>query len=137
MSINLKIVLWGLHTTLQVPPKDRSKIPTFVFFGTGHWPQKSLSLAYYIACTHIDIAHIYGKVTCMNVVLTCKGGHIHVAQLYIGLCFKVLRICWGWAYRVRLFICQAFISWVLTHMKRAYILGWLHFRVLTCMFSHM
>ena len=35
-SINLKIVLWGLHTTLQVPPKELSKIPTFVFFGTGY-----------------------------------------------------------------------------------------------------
>ena len=31
-SINLKIVLWGLHTNLQVPPKELSKIPTIVFF---------------------------------------------------------------------------------------------------------
>ena len=34
--MNLKIVLWGLHTNLQVPSKELSKIPTFVFFGTGY-----------------------------------------------------------------------------------------------------
>ena len=28
-SLNLKIVFWALHTNLQEPPKDRSKIPTF------------------------------------------------------------------------------------------------------------
>ena len=33
------IILWGLHTTLQVPPKDRSKIPTFFLAqATGQVP---------------------------------------------------------------------------------------------------
>ena len=36
-SINLKIVLWGLHTNLQVPQKELSKIPTIIFYGTGYW----------------------------------------------------------------------------------------------------
>ena len=35
-SISLKMDLWGLHTTLQVPLTPGSKIPTF-FWHSGNW----------------------------------------------------------------------------------------------------